>query len=113
MQKCLPMSLRAQARMENPPHAAMRGAANQTTESLLQRDDRLRHAVFVKARTPLLFKVTLSSRDDGIAGNRKRQLVYDHARQLLAAHVNSLPETRGREQHRVRRRTKLLQQRAL
>ena len=39
----------------------------------------------------------------GSAGRGERQLVDDHARELLAGHVDALPEGRGREQHGVRR----------
>src|SRR5467141_1436036 len=66
LQKRLSIHLRPQTRIENRQDAAIRGAANQATETLLQRDDRLRHAVFVKTRAALLFDVTLSRRDDWI-----------------------------------------------
>src|SRR5207253_11009803 len=76
--------------------------ANQTPKSLLQTDNRLRHAVFVKARAALLFDMTLARGDDRIAGDCERKLVDDHAGQLLTAHIDALPKTRGRKEYCIR-----------
>ena len=48
---------------------------------------------------------------NGIARHRERKPVDDHATQLIARHVHSLPERRRGEQNAVRRRAKLFQQR--
>src|SRR5947209_3790393 len=93
LQKELSIHLRANARIEDCQYAAIRGAANQTSESLLQSDDRLRHAVLVEARPALFIDMMLPRGDDGIAGNGKWQLVDDYARKLFAAHIHALPET--------------------
>src|SRR5205807_10661866 len=85
-------------------------AANQTPQSLLQTDDCLRHAVFVEARTALLFDMTLPGGDDRIAWHCEGQLVDDDALQLLAAHVDTLPKTRGCKEHGIRCLPKSFQQ---
>src|ERR1041385_491948 len=107
LQKRSSITLGAQTRIENREHAAVCRAANQTSETLLERDDRLRHAVLVKTRAAAVLDRSLSRRHDRISRHRERQFVDDHARQLFAAHVDALPETRCREQHRVRRLAKL------
>src|SRR5688572_30905202 len=49
-----------------------------------------------------LFRSSLPGGDEWIARNGKRQLVYNHARQLLTPHIDALPKTRRRKQNRVR-----------
>src|ERR1051325_606782 len=44
-----PVTFRAQARVEHGEHAPVGRAANQPAQALLEADDRLRHAVLVKA----------------------------------------------------------------
>src|SRR2546429_6890589 len=96
--------------IENRQHSAIGCAANQTTKSLLQTNDGLRNAVFIEARAALILDLPLARSHNWIAGNGERQLIDDHTRQLRATHVNALPEARRREQHRIRRRSKLFQQ---
>src|SRR2546421_8325651 len=88
-----PVGFRSQAWVEDGKHALVRRAANQSSKSLLQTDDRLRNAVFVKARSALIVNISLTRGNDRIGRHGERQLVYDDARQLRAAHVNALPET--------------------
>mgnify|MGYP003694668917 CR=1 FL=1 len=76
-------------------------------------NNRLRHAVFKKARAAFVFNIPLARSHNRIGGHRKRQFVDNHARQLFAAHINTLPKTRRGKQHRVRRLPETLQQPAL
>src|SRR5258706_14707384 len=64
LQKRLTVHLGSQPRIEDCKHASISRAANQTAEALLQTDDRLRHAVFIEARTALLFDVALARGHD-------------------------------------------------
>src|SRR5258706_5726639 len=113
LQECLTVHLRSQPRIEDCQHSAIGRAANQTAEALVQTDDCLRHAVFMEARTALLFDIALARGYDRIARDREGKLVDNHARQLFAAHVHALPETRCGKQNRVRRAAKLAEQGAL
>ena len=63
-----------------------------------------------KAFWPRLAQPLDARRDHRVARRRERQLVHDHARELLARDVDALPEGRGREQHRVRRRAEGVEQ---
>ena len=64
----------------------------------------------METRAALLLNVTLTRSHNWITGNGEWQLVNNHARELLAAHIDALPETRGSKQHRVGGRTKCSQQ---
>src|SRR5882762_8227686 len=75
LQECLSVHLCSQPRIEDRQHAAIGRAANQTAEALLQTDDCLRHAVFIKARTALLFDIALARGHDRIARDREGELV--------------------------------------
>src|SRR5882762_10036388 len=110
LQEQSPVALGLQARVEHRQHTTIRRAANQPPQSLLQTDNCLRHAVLKKARATFIFNVTLARRHNRISWHSERQLVDDHARQLLAAHVHSLPETRGSKQHAIRSLAKSFQQ---
>src|SRR5262245_58529740 len=57
--------------------------------------------------------MTLSRGHHWIGWHGKRQLVDDYTRELVAAHIDALPETRGREQHRIWRLAKLPEQSTL
>src|SRR5207302_7905794 len=79
LQERLAIHLCAQPGIEHRQHSTIRCAANQTTKSLLQTDDCLRHAVFIKARAALILDVSLARSHDWIAGNSERQLIDNHA----------------------------------
>src|SRR2546423_15541967 len=109
----LPILLGARPRIENRQPSAIRGAANQGAQALFQTDDCLGHVVFIEAGSAMLFDISLARGNNGIARHGEGKLVDDHARELLAAYIDALPETRRRKQHRVRRFAKFLEQRSL
>src|SRR5437763_12395126 len=75
LQERLAIHLRAQSGIEHRQHSAIGCAANQTTKSLLQTDDGLRHAVFIEARAALILDLSLARSYDWIAGDGERQLI--------------------------------------
>ena len=76
------------------------------------RQDGQRHLVVVERVAAVGDDRLDARRGDRIARRGERQLVDDHAAQLLADHVHALPERRGRQQHGVRRGAELIQQHA-
>src|SRR5437764_15075518 len=89
LQERLAIHLCAQSGIEHRQHSAISRASNQTTKSLLQTDNGLRNAVFIKTRAALIFDLSLARSHNWIAGNGERQLIDDHTRQLRATHVNA------------------------
>src|SRR5438105_13517810 len=69
LQERLAIHLRAQPGIEHRQHSAIRCAANQTTKSLLQTDNGLRHAVFIEARSPFILDLSLPHSHDWIASD--------------------------------------------
>src|SRR6266850_4474357 len=100
-QKQSSIALGPQTWVKDGEHATIGCAADEPSKSLLQTNDRLRHAVFKKARTTFVLDVTLASGHNRIRWDCKRQLVDDHTRQLLTAHVNSLPKACSSKQHGI------------
>ena len=84
--------------------------ANEASEPLLQGEDRERNLIFAERRTAAGVDRLDACRRDWIARRRERQLVDDHATERIADDVDALPEARGREQHRMRRRLELAEQ---
>ncbi len=86
--------------------------ADEPAESLLQRDHRGRHLV-VEERVAAVFINRADARGHHrIVRHGERQPVNDDATELFALHVHTLPERRGGEQHGVRGKAKLIEQRA-
>src|SRR5262249_45997739 len=109
LQKTLPITLRHDPRVEDREHAAIGRAADQSAQPLLQRDDRRRHRIAVETVAAVIVYVTLPRADHRVGRHGERKLINDHPRQGLAAHVNSLPETRSGEQDGVRRRAEFVE----
>ena len=66
---------------------------NQSSQSLLEREDRQRDLVFAECRAAGGIDGLDAGRRDRISGRSERQLVDDHAAQGFANDVNALPET--------------------
>src|SRR5579862_4680538 len=96
--------------IENRQNSAIRLRPDQSPESLLQRQHRFRHLIFRKRIPPVLLQRLHARRHNRIARHRERQLIDNHARKLRSRHVHSLPETRRRKQHRIRRRSEPVKQ---
>src|SRR5947209_1258040 len=93
--------------------AAIVQRADQPAKALLQRDHRRRDLILVERIAAVLINGLDACRYYGIVRDREREPVDDHAAQLLALHIYSLPERSGSEQHRVRCGAKFFQQCAL
>src|SRR5207244_1684674 len=92
--------------------AAVGAAADQASEALLERDGGLRNLVIVKRIAARLAHAADAGLDHGVAGNRERQAVDDDAAQLVARHVDTLPERGRREEDTVGRGAEFVEQRA-
>src|SRR5208337_1756582 len=99
VQKHSPVLLLEDSVIQQAEQPAVVERADQPAKALLQRDDRARHLVFEEG-IAAVFVNRLDARGHyRIVRHGKRQLVDDDATQLLALHVNPLPEGRRREQH--------------
>src|SRR5208283_4239740 len=113
VEKHVPVLLLEDTVVQQAEQATVAERANQPAKPLLQRDHGTRDLVLEEG-IAAIFVYRLDSRGHhGIVRHGKRQLVDDDATQLLALHVNSLPEGRRRKQYGVWRQPKLLQQRIL
>src|SRR5215510_6659979 len=109
LQKLLPVALGDDPGVEYRKHAAVRRAADQSAQPLLQGDDRRRDRVAVEAVSAVIVDVALSRAYHRIGRYREGKLVDDHARKRLAAHIHSLPEARSGEEDGVRRRAEFVE----
>src|SRR5580698_10213073 len=85
------------ARLRDPfvqqrQHSAIAPAADQPAETLFQRDGRLWDLIGIESVAALLLDRSHARLHHRIAGDRERQFVDDHATQLLAWHIYTLPE---------------------
>src|ERR1700722_366289 len=83
--------------IQNRQHSAVSARANQSSESLLQREHRFRHLIFAERVAPFFLQSFHARGYDGITGHVKRKTIHDYARKLIAGNVHTLPETCRRE----------------
>src|SRR4029079_6352377 len=76
--KCSTVRFSSQARIQHSQYTTVRGASYQSTKPLLQSNDCLRYAVFVKTGAAGVFDVALARGHDRIRRYGERQLVDDH-----------------------------------
>src|SRR5215468_2937149 len=84
LEKLLSVALRDYSRVENGEGAAVGRAADQSSESLFQSDDRRRDRVTVEAVSAVIVDVTLPRADHRVGRHGERKLINDHARERLA-----------------------------
>src|SRR5262249_26856372 len=97
-------------RIQQGQNPSVRLGADQPAKALFECQNRLRHLKLSKRIAAVLLQGVYSRGDNRIAGDREGQTVDDHARKLFAGDVDTLPETRGREQHSPWRIFEALQQ---
>src|SRR5262249_46901938 len=107
--KATPIAFGPEAWVKHGHDAAIPAVADQTAETLLQREDGQRHLVLRERIAASRAYGVDTRRRDRVAGRSERELVHDDAAQGIAHDIHSLPEARGGEKHRVRRISKLLQ----
>src|SRR5262249_40380222 len=78
--------------IEQGQQPAVLHGADQPAKTLFQGDHRRRYLVFKKRIASALLNRANTRCNHGIIGHRKGQPIDDHAAQLLALHVHTLPE---------------------
>src|SRR5271154_687860 len=104
------VALALNARVEQHQHAAIGERADEASEALLEGNDGGGDLVVEEGLTAGGLDGLHAGLDDGVGGHGEGQAVDDDGRELLALHVDALPEAGGAEEHGVRRVTELLQQ---
>src|SRR4029077_19811763 len=94
VEKDLAITLLADAIIEEHQHSTVRPAADQPPKPLLQSDSGLRDLVIVKRIAAVFPNFAQARIHHRIAWNGERQLINDNAAQLIARHVDALPECR-------------------
>jgi hypothetical protein len=75
-------------------------STDESSHTLLERDDGLRDLVLQEGAAAVALDPLDLGLGQGILGCRERELVDNHERQRLAAHIHAFPEALGPEEHR-------------
>ena len=97
-------------RIADHDHAAIRLAADQAADALLERQRRLGQLVLAEGVAAGRFQVLDARARQRVVRRGERQLFDDHQAQRIALDVHALPEARGAEQHGIARLAKTAQQ---
>src|ERR1700722_5416678 len=95
------VALALDAGVEEHEDTAVGERADETAEALLERDDGVGDLVVEEGFASEGFDGVHAGLDDRVGGDAKGEAVDDDAGELLALHVDSLPEGGGAEEHGV------------
>src|SRR5436190_6914421 len=93
LQKISSVGFCTNARIENGDHAAVSAAADQTADPLFKRDHCLWYRIIAERTASIFIDKSRPCGDYRVGRDGERQLVDDHTRELVALHVDALPET--------------------